>query len=241
MSTTTLTIGADNTSPAPFLGTITGAGGLVKTGSGTLTIGDFGTSGNLYSSSYTGGTVVTGGTLLIANGPEFAGSATGTGPVSVNSGATLAVTVAGGNGTIAPTGANTVTINGGGNLALANGVTLTLSNGLTLQNGEATTVDLAGTPNGLGSPNPLAVIDGGNFVVNTGGGTINVTNPSLGDYDLISYGGSTLSGSGTFAIGTAPLQYGYQLSLDPVNQELEPDHHERACVDRREFQRRHRE
>ena len=88
----------------------------------------------------------------------------------------------------------TVTINGGGNLALANGVTLNLSNGLTLQSGAATTVDLTGTPNGFGSSTPLLNVDGGNLVVTAGGGTINVANPSVGDYDLISYSGATLTG-----------------------------------------------
>jgi autotransporter-associated beta strand protein len=54
-------------------------GGLLKIGTGELTL-----SGN---NSYSGGTTVSGGTLTVANA---AGSATGSGPVTVNPGAALA-------------------------------------------------------------------------------------------------------------------------------------------------------
>ncbi|WP_395352767.1 autotransporter-associated beta strand repeat-containing protein [Variovorax sp. UC122_21] len=70
-------------------------GSIVKVGAGTLTL-----SG---ANSYTGGTTVAAGTLSVTN---KSGSATGTGAVQVQSGATLA-----GTGTIA----GTVTVaNGGG-------------------------------------------------------------------------------------------------------------------------------
>ena len=74
----TLTVGADNTSPAAFAGTITGAGNLVKTGSGLLTL-----SGA--SVNYTGATTVSAGTLsltgstgaaLVTTGLTVAGGAT---------------------------------------------------------------------------------------------------------------------------------------------------------------------
>jgi autotransporter-associated beta strand protein len=67
----------------PFSGVISGHGSLAKTGRGTYDL----TNAN----TYTGGTIVKGGTLLVDN---TNGSATGTGPVRVSSGAL------GGTGTI---------------------------------------------------------------------------------------------------------------------------------------------
>lgn len=204
LSTTTLTVGADGTTPAPFTGLISGAGGVTVIG-GTLTLGS--------SNSYGGTTNVNGGTLLIANGSVFSGSATGTGPVNVNNGGTLAVTVAGGNGSIVPTGVNTVTVNSGGTLALANGVTMTLGNGLTLSPGAITSADLSGMPNGIGSSSPLLAIPAGNFVITSGTDDINlVGTPSAGAYDLISYSGATVGGAGTLAVGTAPPGFSYVLT-----------------------------
>ena len=91
-------IGANNASTT-FAGTISDNAGftaLTKTGTGTLTL-----AGN---NTFSGGTTVNAGTLLINN---TAGSGTGSGTVSVNPGATL-----GGNGTIA------------GQVSLAAGATL---------------------------------------------------------------------------------------------------------------------
>lgn len=80
--------------------TINGPGSLTKTGNGTLDV--------LSANTYAGGTSINGGTFLANN---TTGSATGTGPVTVNTGATL-----GGVGFVVPdTGSpatNTVTING---------------------------------------------------------------------------------------------------------------------------------
>ncbi len=76
----TLTIGADNTSPAAYAGVISGSGGaLIKTGSGTLSL-----SGQ---NTYSGGTVVSNGTLNLNAGNSGTGVIRGT--VNVNSGATL--------------------------------------------------------------------------------------------------------------------------------------------------------
>lgn len=89
-STDTLTYGgiiADN---------FGGSGGLVKTGTGMLRT----TNANTYS----GGTTVAAGSLIIANA---SGSATGTGGVTTLSGTSL-----GGSGTVSPTGSNTVLIGG---------------------------------------------------------------------------------------------------------------------------------
>ena len=74
--------------------------GLVKVGSGTLTL----TGANTYS----GDTTISAGTLVADN---TSGSATGTGSVAISNGGTL-----GGTGAIAPSGTNAVTVASGGNI-----------------------------------------------------------------------------------------------------------------------------
>ncbi len=92
-----LTVGTTNLSTT-FSGGINGSGSLTKTGTGTLEL-----NGN---SGYSGTTTVSGGTLLVNSVPG--GSATGSGDVTVNSGATIAGTGNVGNlnidfgGTLAP-------------------------------------------------------------------------------------------------------------------------------------------
>ena len=78
-------------------GVISGAGNFLKSGGGTTTL----TAANTYS----GGTTVNGGTLLVNNTTDSSG--TGTGAVTVNSGGTL-----GGTGKIA----GATTLNSGGNI-----------------------------------------------------------------------------------------------------------------------------
>ncbi|MCE9609222.1 MAG: autotransporter-associated beta strand repeat-containing protein [Chthoniobacter sp.] len=122
---TLLTIGNDNTSPAAFTGTLSGAsGGLAKIGNGTLTL-----SGN---NSYGGTTTVSGGQLLLTN---TTGSATGTGPIGVSVGGTL-------GGTGSATG--NVTVTGGTvNPGLALGTFGTLSLGGLTFNGGTLIADIA--------------------------------------------------------------------------------------------------
>ncbi len=119
----TLTIGSNNQSTT-FPGVIQGAGGLSKSGTGTLTV-----SG---ASTYTTGTTVNAGMLNIAN---KTGSATGTGAVNVNAG-TL-----GGSGVIAGATAIGTGSGGGAFLAPALGTnkqaTLTIQSALTF-NSDAT-------------------------------------------------------------------------------------------------------
>lgn len=94
-----LIVGGNNLSTA-FAGLIQDEGSLLKTGTGTFTL-----SG---ANTYTEGTAITGGTLVVAN---TTGSATGTGPVNVSSG-TL-----GGAGIIA--GATTIGTGNGSGLSSA--------------------------------------------------------------------------------------------------------------------------
>lgn len=83
-----------------FAGQITGNGGLTQEGPGVLTLS--------HANDYSGGTFLNGGCLSVKN---QSGSATGTGPVVINSGGTLA-----GSGAIA----GSVTVNSGGTIAPGN-------------------------------------------------------------------------------------------------------------------------
>ncbi len=78
-------ITVDSGVAATISSTVAGSAGMAKNGSGTLNL--------THSNDYTGGTTINGGTLMVMN---TTGSGTGTGPVVVNSGATL-----GGTGKIA--------------------------------------------------------------------------------------------------------------------------------------------
>jgi fibronectin-binding autotransporter adhesin len=130
--TPTLTVGNFDTNSA-FSGSIrntSGALSLFKTGLGTLTLGG--------ASTYSGGTVVSAGTLLVTN---LTGSGTGSGAVSVSSGGKF-----GGSGSV--TGA--VTWDGGasGSFSVtavggANTTPLTVAGSVTL-NGNTITVNVTG-------------------------------------------------------------------------------------------------
>jgi autotransporter-associated beta strand protein len=96
-----LITGGNNTSTM-YSGVISGTGNVVKQGGGLMTL----TGGN----SYSGSTLINGGTLVVNNST---GSATGTGAVAVNSGGTLA-----GSGRVT----GHVIVNGGGTLAPGNSI-----------------------------------------------------------------------------------------------------------------------
>jgi autotransporter-associated beta strand protein len=170
-------------------GAMSGGDGLTKRGSGTLALTG--------SNSYTGGTTVSNGTLLVNNAT---GSGTGTGPVFVAIGSTL-----GGSGSIA----GPVTFAGGGALSPGNGVgTLTINNSLTLANGVALQFE-------LGSNSDLLVVGGdltlnGAFYISDGGGF------GAGTYNLIGYGGALIN-KGIFLAG-APSGYDYRIDTSTSGQ-----------------------
>ena len=121
---------------------------LVKNGSGTLSL----TNNNTYS----GGTTVTGGTLLVNNVPvNGVGSGTGTGFVQVNNGAQLS-----GNGQIAgPVTVGTVSTGMAAVLAPGNNAPdlLTLTSSLTLDNSAQLDITLDGVTAGAGGYSQLLV------------------------------------------------------------------------------------
>lgn len=168
-----------------FDGAVAGAGSLSQSGSGTLTLTG--------ASTYTGGTTVAAGTLRVTN---TAGSATGSGAVQVNSGATLA-----GGGIIA----GAVHIASGGILSPGNSPGTLTTGALSLDSGAILNYELgqAGAPGG--ALNDLIDVKG-NLALN---GTLNVTESAGGNfgpglYRLMKYSG-TLTGNG-LSIGTSPAK-----------------------------------
>lgn len=141
-------------------------GGLTKLDSGTLNL--------ITTNSYTGETLVNGGTLALNGGASISNSAI----ISVSSGATLDASVHNGSALTIENG-QTLTGSGTvkGNITIANGATLapggslstlTFNNNLTLNGGSTTLVEISDTP----TTNDMAQV-AGNLILN---GTLVVTN-----------------------------------------------------------------
>jgi len=114
-------------------------------------------------STYTGGTTVNGGTLLVNNA---SGSGTGSGSVTVNSGATL-----GGSGAIA----GAVTCQSGGILAPGAGVgtagtVLTVNAGVTMSSGSSTVMAVSHSNKSNDQIACVAIVYGGTLTVTTNAG-----------------------------------------------------------------------
>jgi autotransporter-associated beta strand protein len=132
-----------------------GSGGLTFQGAGTTTI--------TASNSYSGGTTISGGTLLANNGPNN-GSATGSGAVTINNGGTL-----GGNGTIG-NGDNALAVNSGGTIAA--GASLTTVGTLTTGNQTwSTGGNYAWKITGSAGNSSVAIGSGGSGKIGGGSGT----------------------------------------------------------------------
>lgn len=127
------TLTLNTSSIAQFGGVISGTGSVVKTGAGWQML--------LEASTYSGGTFINGGELIVEN---ETGSATGTGAVTIGAAGTLS-----GSGFIVPEGGNGITVNG----TLAPGGTLsdvltfgsaTEATTLTFTNGSLLLLDICG-------------------------------------------------------------------------------------------------
>jgi len=152
---------------------ISGTGAVTLAGSGTVTL-----TGN---NTYSGGTTVNNGTLLMNNST---GSGTGTGAVTVASGSTLS-----GSGVIG----GAVTINSGGIYAPGNPVgTLTVSNNFTANSGAVLNYT-------LGTSSDRTIVSS-NLNLS---GTLNITNGggfTSGTFTLFTYGGKLTLGALTLAL-----------------------------------------
>jgi autotransporter-associated beta strand protein len=172
----------NNTGATILSGVISGPGvGLLTTGSGTLTV-----RGN---NTYSGGTTVAGGKLLVNNST---GSGTGSGAVTVNSGATL-----GGTGTIA----GLVTVNSGATLSPGAPIgTLTLTVAPNLAGTTAMDLNKAAGP----------ILTSAKLVVSPGGGTL-----TYGGALVLTSSGLPISAGDTFALFAADTLGGAFTSVTP--------------------------
>jgi autotransporter-associated beta strand protein len=186
-----LTVGSNHATTS-YSAAISGLGGLVKAGTGMMTL-----SG---TSTYSGATTINGGTLNLT-GALNSNAAT----VTINTGGTLA-----GTGTVA----RATTLESGGAISPGNGGssaagTLTLSGGLTLNTGAVLNLDLVGTT----TSDKLAV--SGAFAAN-GTTTINLTTlagfAGSGSYTIVT--GATGISAGNFTVGSVPSGYVCTLSVN---------------------------
>jgi fibronectin-binding autotransporter adhesin len=229
LGSNTLTVGGDNTSPAAYLGSISGDGGnLTKIGTGTLTLGGV--------SSYTGLTTVNGGTLnLVGNRGFNSGIFTsGNHTLVVNEGGSVVLTgdwtTNGNTDSFVITDGALTTVNtysdADGARQYVNNVTMT---GGTITGGGIRLGNNAGTPTyAVNAGTAAAVISSPVILVNTnvsGPATFNVDHGSVAGDLIISgairdfssltglpidkqgFGTMTLTGANTY-IGTTTIDGG---------------------------------
>ena len=179
---TTLTSGGNN-STTTSSGTISGAAGLVKQGTGNMTLN------NISANTYTGGTTVNGGTLTVSTNQQL-----GTGSVSIGTGANLTMgtsttqTVSGltnqgtlslGNSATLNTGSshfiNSGTVNAGTSASIVDAGAITNSGAINFSGGLATLSSGTNTITNTGNINLNAgtVLVKGNIA---GNGSINMNN-----------------------------------------------------------------
>jgi autotransporter-associated beta strand protein len=197
----TLTVsGASNTS----LGTVTGAGPVVKTGTGTLLLSS--------SNTYTGATTISAGKLALGSGASL----TATSAISIASGATFDIsanpsftlpastTLLSGSGTINGSYTHSVGILMPGTATSVG--TLTINGALTLAGG---TVDLSisGSNNSTGGlANDLIAVNGALDLVGSNTLTLGAVSPTLASgttWTVLTYTGSAPIGTGSLNVSSA--------------------------------------
>jgi autotransporter-associated beta strand protein len=180
LGTATLTTGG-NDLDTTYSGRMSGDGGVVKTGTGAFVL----TNNN----SYTGGTVLSEGMLVVANN-----HALGSGPLSMAAGTTLAF-LSNNNFTVA----NNITISGDPTFSAPSGTSQTISGVIADGSAPGTLVVSGGGTLLLSAINTYT----GPTIVNSG--TLDVTG-SIATSSVTVNNGSTLSGTGT--VGTTQINSG---------------------------------
>jgi autotransporter-associated beta strand protein len=199
--------------------TKTYSGQIINGGSGRSTIIEKrGSMTQIFqgASSYTGGTIISAGTLLVNNAT---GSGIGTGTVVVENGGTF-----GGGNAAGTTGfvSGLVDLDSGGHLAPGvNAVgRLTLQSGLTLNDSGGSILDME-----LGTSSDLIRITAGTFTGNSSGFTlVNVSDAGgfgIGTYTLIDWTGATLSGVTALDFQLNSTPSGYTGTFDIVGSTLQ--------------------
>ncbi len=218
-------IGNTGTIDVTGTNTLTVAGAITNQNSsipGTLVKTDTGTLALTGANTYTGGTIVQGGNLNV-NNTAAGSSATGTGAVDVQTGATISggnntgATTSNGSATLGVYAANVqgmiggaLTIESGGHLAAGNGGVGTITTAsLTLTSGSILDYEFNNTANDFTAVTGALTLNGGSFNLYQEG-TVTAFD-KVGIYDIMSY--SSLNGAGIGSLSVANEQAGFNYTF----------------------------